>query len=123
MESGMQILENFQSSLQSGNDLWKELIADDVRFEGPVDQVTGKENFIQLNERFFPMVRGYEFLRGLEGENSVSTEVKFKVATPDDGELDIHMAEFYDFEEGKIKQIKVFYDAEEFRKAFGITCK
>ena len=38
MASGMQILENFQHSMQSGSDVWKDLIADDIRFEGPIDQ-------------------------------------------------------------------------------------
>jgi hypothetical protein len=51
----------------------------------------------------------------------VATEVEIKVATPSGKVIVLDMAEFYEINDGKIKSVKVHYDAQEFRKEFGIN--
>ena len=48
----MQVVQAFGSGMQSGTDSWKDVIAHDIVFTGPVDQVKGIEAFTQLNEGF-----------------------------------------------------------------------
>ena len=58
------------------------LVAEKVYFKGPVAEVEGKQDFIQLNEDFFPQVRGYEPINAFEQGNNVCLEGIFKIATP-----------------------------------------
>lgn len=118
-KTALETVEAFQMSMGSGTNEWKNLIAEDITFKGPVDQVSSKEAFIQLNNGFFPMVRGYEHLNSFGNETFASVEGTFRVATPKGNEIELEMAEVYTVEDGKIQSIRVYYDAEEFRKEFG----
>lgn len=118
MSKALEIVQAFQMSMGSGTNEWENLVADDITFKGPVDQVSGKEKFIELNKGFFPMVRGYEHLHSFGTNSFASLEGTFKVATPKGNEIALQMAEVYTIEDGKIKSIRVYYDAEEFRKEF-----
>lgn len=118
MSKALEIVKAFQMSLGSGTNEWEKLITDDVAFKGPVDQVSGKQKFIDLNKGFFPKVRGYEPLQSFGNDTFASLEGTFKVATPKGNEIALHMAEVYTVENGKIKSVRVYYDAEEFRKEF-----
>jgi ketosteroid isomerase-like protein len=106
-------------SMGSGTSEWTELVSENITFTGPVDHVRGKQKFIELNQGFFPLVRGYEHLNAFEQGNFVCLEGTFKVATPGGNEIDLKMAEVYTIENGKIEEVRVYYDAEEFRKEFG----
>jgi len=118
MSKALEIVQAFQMSLGSGTDQWESLTTEDITFKGPVDQVSGKEKFIELNKGFFPMVRGYEPLHSFGDDSHASLEGTFKVATPKGNEITLEMAEVYSIAEGKIQSIRVYYDAEEFRKEF-----
>jgi ketosteroid isomerase-like protein len=103
----------------SGTNEWTDLVSENITFTGPVDQVRGKQKFIELNQGFFPSVRGYEHLNAFEQGNFVCLEGTFKVATPRGNEIELQMAEVYTIGNGKIEEVRVYYDAEEFRKEFG----
>ena len=118
MSKALEIVQAFQMSLGSGTNEWENLVTDDVSFKGPVDHVSGKEKFIELNKGFFPSVRGYEPLQSFGNDTLASLEGTFKVATPKGNEIALQMAEVYAVENGKIKSVRVYYDAEEFRKEF-----
>jgi len=75
---------------------------------------------MQTTENFFQMVRGAEMKRFVANENLVATEVEIKVATPSGNVIILDMTEFYEIKDGKIQSVKVHYDAQEFRKEFGI---
>ena len=106
-------------SLGNGTDEWTKLISDNITFTGPVARVDGKEKFIDLNNSFFPRVKGYESLNIFESGNFVCLEGIYRVATPKGSEIEFKMAEVYTIEKIKIKNINVYYDAEEFRKEVG----
>jgi ketosteroid isomerase-like protein len=119
-DSALQVVQKFQQLLGSGSDEWTELVADNVTFIGPATQVHGKEAFIELNKGFLPHVRGYEPMTAFEQGNLALLEGVFTVQSPTSGnEISFGMAEIYEVEDGKIHIVRVYYDAEEFRKEFG----
>jgi hypothetical protein len=116
--SPLEIVKEFQKSVATGSDDWNSIVSDQIVFKGPVDQVSGKERFIQLNRGFFPLVQEYKPVNAFEGTSSVCLEGIFKVKTPKGNLLELEMAEVYSIKEGKIENIRVYYDAEQFRKEF-----
>ena len=113
----MQIVhEGFGGGMASGTDSWKKFIADDITFNGPAAQVSGMDAFIKLNERFMSMVRGARMIKAIEAENFVITQVEIDVEMPTGKIITLDMSEWYETKDGKIQSIKVYYDAEEFRK-------
>ena len=113
----MQIVhEGFGAGMASGTDSWKEFIADDITFTGPAAQVSGIEAFIKLNEGFMSMVRGARLNKAVEVGNFVITQVEIDVAMPSGKTITLDMSEWYETKDGKIQSIKVYYDAEEFRR-------
>lgn len=118
MSKALETVQKFQMSMSSGTNDWESLVAEDVTFKGPVDQVSGKEKFIELNKGFFPMVRGYEPIDAFGNEQFATLEGVMKVASPKGKEINLTMAEVYTVENGKIKGVRIYYDAEEFRKEF-----
>lgn len=116
--TALQTVQSFQMSMGGGTNEWKDLISNEIHFKGPVADVKGKKEFIELNEGFFPNVRGYEPINAFEGGNFACLEGIFKLATPAGKEISFAMGEVYTVENGLIQSVRVYYDAEEFRKEF-----
>ena len=112
----MQVFQAFGEGMMSGTDSWKDVLSDDITFNGPAAQVNGLEDFIGLNEGFMSMVRGNRMKKAVEVEDYVVTQVEIDVAMPSGKTITLDMNEWYEIKNGKIKSIKVYYDAEEFRK-------
>ncbi len=112
----MEIFQAFGQGMMSGTDSWKEVISDDITFNGPAAQVSGFEDFVELNEGFMSMVRGNRMIKALEVQDFVVTQVEIDVAMPSGKTITLDMNEWYEIRDGKIQSIKVYYDAEEFRK-------
>ena len=112
----MQIVEGFGAGMASGTDSWVDFISDGITFTGPAAQVSGKEAFIELNEGFMSMIRGNKMHKAVEVDNYVITQVEIDVAMPSGKTITLDMNEWYETKDGKIQSIKVYYDAEEFRK-------
>lgn len=112
----MQIVQSFGAGMASGTDSWKEFIADGITFTGPAAQVSGLDAFIGLNEGFMAMVRGNRMNKAVEVDNYVITQVEIDVEMPTGKTITLDMCEWYETRDGKIQSIKVYYDADEFRK-------
>ena len=112
----MQVFQAFGEGMMSGSGAWKKVLADDITFTGPVDQVSGIDAFITLNEGFMPMIRAGRMKNALEAGDFVVTQVEMDVAMPSGKTITLDMNEWYEIRDGKIQSIKVYYDAEEFRK-------
>ncbi|MDH5447038.1 MAG: nuclear transport factor 2 family protein [Gammaproteobacteria bacterium] len=117
-----QVWQDFMGSMHQGNDHWQDLVADDIEFNGPVQQVTGKDDFIKLNQGFFQMVTGFDIHRHTCADNTVATEATIKLKSPDGNEIAFDMAEFYKIENGKIQSVKIYYDPREFLQEFSTYC-
>ena len=112
----MQVVQGFGSGMASGTDSWKQFISENITFNGPAAQVSGIEAFVELNEGFMSMVRGNRMNKAVEVDNYVITQVEIDVAMPSGKTIKLDMSEWYETKDGKIHSIKVYYDAEEFRK-------
>ena len=115
-KSPMQVVQGFGAGMASGTDSWKQFIAENITFNGPAAQVSGIQAFIELNEGFMTMVRGNRMNKAVEVDNYVITQVEIDVAMPSGKTITLDMSEWYETKDGKIQSIKVYYDAEEFRK-------
>ena len=80
------------------------------------NQVNGIEAFTQLNEGFMKMIRGNRMKNAVEAGNFVITQVEVDVAMPSGKTITLDMNEWYEINNEKIQSIKIYYDAEEFRK-------
>ena len=119
-KSPMEVFQEFGQGMMSGTDSWKKVISKDIVFTGPVDQVNGLEAFVKLNESFMPMIRGNEMKQAVEAGNFVITQMEMDVAMPSGKKIKLDMSEWYEIKDDKIQSIKVYYDAEEFRKEMGM---
>lgn len=115
-KSPMQVVQGFGAGMASGTDSWKQFIAENITFNGPAAQVSGIQAFIELNEGFMSMVRGNRMNKAVEVDNYVITQIEIDVAMPSGKTITLDMSEWYETKDGKIQSIKVYYDAEEFRK-------
>ena len=112
----MEVFQAFGQGLMSGTDSWKDVVSTNVTFHGPVDRVSGLDAFTKLNEGFMPMIRGNEIKQAVESGNYVITQVLMDVEMPSGKTIQLDMTEWYEIKDGKISSIKIYYDAEEFRK-------
>ncbi|WP_422858671.1 nuclear transport factor 2 family protein [Flagellimonas sp. S174] len=112
----LEVFKKFDEGLKSGTDSWQEVISNDVQFIGPAAQVKGKKDFIELNMSFAPMIKGSTLKEIVSNEDWVITQVEFNVSMPSGKVITLDMSEWYRIADGKIQSVKVFYDAEEFRK-------
>ena len=120
-KTALEIVQTFQQSMGSGTSEWESLFADDVKFKGPVDKVAGREANIELNKGFSKLLKGYKALTSFEQGNLVALEGVFSLSAPSGKIVELEMAEVYEIKADKIQNIRVYYDAEEFRKEFGLN--
>lgn len=117
--SPMQTFQAFGDGMMSGTESWKDVLAENVTFTGPVDQVQGKEAFVKLTEGFMAMIRGNRMKNVVEAGNFVITQIEMDVVMPSGKTITLDMSEWYEIRNGKIQSVKVYYDADEFREELG----
>jgi len=116
IKSTMEVFQAFGEGLMSKTDSWKNYVADNVTFTGPIDQVSGKDAFVELNENFMPTIRGNNMKQIIESGNWIITQNEMQVAMPTGKIITLDMTEWFNITDGKIQSVKVYYNAEEFRK-------
>lgn len=119
-KSALEVFQAFGQGMMSGTDVWQDYIADDIKFIGPVDQVNGKKAFVELNKAFMPAIRGNQMKQAVESGNFVITQIEMQVAMQSGKTITLNMSEWYEIKDGKIQSLKVYYDADEFRKEMGM---
>ncbi len=117
-KSALQIVQDFQQSMGAGGSEWENLFSEDIIFKGPVDTVIGKSANIELNKGFMPLVQNYEPKSMVEQGNVAVLEGTYTIATPTGKTIELETAELYEVSDGLIQNIRIYYDAEEFRKEF-----
>lgn len=109
----------YGQGMMSGTDSWKEVLAEDVTFTGPAAQAEGKEAFIKVTEEFIKMIRDARMKTALEAGDYVITQVEIDVEMPTGNTITLDMCEWYEIHDEKIQSVKVYYDAEEYKKNLG----
>jgi hypothetical protein len=85
------------------------LLADDLRFEGPIDQFERADDFIQSLTGLFGMVKGVEHQATIaQGDQAA---VFYLLDTP---VAKAPVAEWYTVRDGRIVQVRAYFDARPF---------
>jgi len=113
MAQALDIVNTFMQSQDTA------LLADDFRFTGPVEQTTGIEAFMKLNEGFFPLVTGMRMLTQFEHGNDVCSIYEMDLKSPSGISLTLNVADWVVVKNGKMEEERIYYDAREFAAAFG----
>lgn len=119
MSNSIQIVNRFfelmneKVSVKALNDL----ISDDVKFIGPIDQANGRKEFLDLQERFQPVFGGLEVLQQSESNGDVHSVYELKLNLPNGKTLSMETAEWDKVEDGKITQQKIYFDTHKFMSA------
>ncbi len=94
-------------------------LADDFSFIGPIDQTTGIDAFMKLNEGFFPLVTGMRMLKQFEHGNDVCSIYEMDLTSPSGTSLTLNIADWVVVNNGKMVKERIYYDAREFAAVFG----
>ena len=113
MGQALDIVNTFMQSQDTS------LLADDFRFIGPVDQTTGVEAFMKLNEGFFPLVTGMRMLKQFEHGNDVCSLYEMDLKSPSGTSLTLNIADWVILKNGKMVEEHLYYDAREYAATFG----
>lgn len=111
-----QALDTVNSFMQSQDTA---LLAEDFKFIGPVDQTTGIDAFMKLNQSFFPMVTGMRMLKQFENGDDVCSIYEIDVKPPTGEVLTIKVADWVLVRNGKLLEERLYYDAREYAAALG----
>ena len=115
-----QTYHTFRQSMLDQTDDWKDLLADDVKLVGPLAAVEGRDAFIEVNTPFFASIQESQLHELVEDGNRIITQITTIVTAPDGEPLALPVSEWYEFAEGKLTSLRVFFDTAEFRKRFGM---
>lgn len=85
------------------------LLADDLRFEGPIDRFAKADDYIAAISQLFGMVKGVEHQATIGEGNEVAT--LYVLDTP---VAKARVAEWYTVRGNKIIQIRTYFDARPF---------
>jgi len=87
----------------------RRLLADDLRFEGPIDRFTKADDYIAAISQLFGMVKGVEHQATVGEGDEVAT--LYVLDTP---VAKAPVAEWYTVRGGKIVHIRTYFDARPF---------
>ena len=88
------------------------LLADDLRFEGPIDRFERADDYVQAISALYGMVRGVEHQATIAQGDQVA--VFYLLDTP---VAKAPVAEWYTVRDGRIAQLRAYFDARPFAEA------
>ncbi|AUP81297.1 nuclear transport factor 2 family protein [Flavivirga eckloniae] len=93
---------------------WKSLLADDINFTSPMDEVDDKDKFIELDTQFRQLVKKASVKWIITNDEQASALVNYDMALPTGDSLNITFSEIINLDNQKIKSIEVFFDTAKF---------
>ncbi|MCA1832408.1 MAG: nuclear transport factor 2 family protein [Actinomycetota bacterium] len=121
MGTARDVVERYYDAFDRKDPAWKELVASDVRFEGPLQQASGSEEFSAITEMFLGFHKTTRVVARFEDGDRVCSILEFDLATPAGGEMSCVVTELATVEDGRLSDVKVIYDPREFARAFGLS--
>jgi hypothetical protein len=91
-------------------------LADDLDFKGSIDNFHRADDFIAALTMFQKMLRGINLIQSFFSENGAALLYDCDTMSPAGV---IRTAEFFTVSDGKIKSIRLVFDATELRKLMG----
>jgi hypothetical protein len=109
-----QVITNYHDAWTSGNiEGARGYLADDLDFQGSIDTFSRADDFIAALTMFQKMLRGINLIQGYYSESGAALLYDCDTMSPA-GIL--RTAEFFTVKDGRIKSIRLVFDATELRK-------
>lgn len=113
MATNAQVIEKYYDSwnYKLGEGLG-DLVARDVRYTGPIEQLTGADAMIEMAKKYAPMHGGMNILQQFEDGDSICTIYELIVNGPD-WSMTIPTADWITLKDGRVVEQRVFQDVRE----------
>ena len=112
-----QVITNYHDAWTSGDmETARVYLADDLDFQGSIDTFRRADDFIATLTMFQKMLRKINLIQSFFSEDSAALLYDCDTMSPAGV---IRTAEFFTITDGKIKSIRLVFDATELRKLMG----
>ena len=112
-----ELVETYHQAWTTGDFVTaRRCLADDLDFKGSIDTFQRAEDFVGALERFQTMLRGVKLLKKFFDQRGAALLYDCDTVSPAGV---IRTAEFFSIDSGKIKEIRLVFDASELRKLMG----
>ena len=109
------VVESYSRALSARDfETARSLLADDLRFEGPIDTFDRADDYINAIKGLLSMARGFEHQAAIAQGDDVA--VFYRLDTP---VALAPVAEWYRIQGGKIKELRAYFDARPFAPPAG----
>jgi ketosteroid isomerase-like protein len=116
MAGAAEVVERYQRAFGSGDiETARSLLADDLHFKGPIEEFDNADDYIQSVAKLARIVAGTDVKKVLAQGNDVVTIYDLHTNTPAGTS---NVAEWATVENGKIAEMRVFFDARPFAAMF-----
>lgn len=115
------VVEQYYQALDAHRDDWRDLVTNDVIFDGPMQHARGKAEFVQLTEQFLNTHRATRLLSRIADGGAVVSAFEFVIVAPNGQQLTCPVTEWATVSDGHISEFRVYYDPRDFARAFGIA--
>lgn len=120
MESSIDVVKRYYEAFDAHRDGWQDLVAEEVKFDAPIQKARGKQEFVALTAQFLHFHKETRLLQRFEQGDSVCSILEFVMDSPAGQSLTCEVAEWARVDRGRIFEIKLLYDPRGFAKAFGL---
>jgi ketosteroid isomerase-like protein len=121
MGQARDVVERYYEAFDRKDPAWKDLLAPDVQFVGPLERAGNAEELRQLTERFLPFHKATRVRVRFEDGDQVCSIMDFELTTPTGEPLSCLVTELATVKDGKLSEIEIVYDPREFATAFGLS--
>ncbi len=112
-----QVVTNYHNAWTIGDvETARDYLADDLDFQGSIDTFHNADDFIVALTMFQKMIQKINLIQSFFSENSAALLYDCDTMSPAGV---IRTAEFFTTTDGKIKSIRLVFDATELRKLMG----
>lgn len=117
MANAMSVVERYKQAFGSGDvQTARSLLADDLHFTGPIDEFNNADDYVQSLAKLGQIVTGTDVRKVLAGGDDVVTIYDLHTSTPAGTSA---VAEWATVKDGKIAELRVYFDARPFAALFG----
>ena len=96
------------------------ILANDMTFVGPLMKAAGAKDYIESTKQFLQMHRATRMLKQFENGSDVCSIYEMDIATPAGGMITLELADWIETAGGKVARQRIYYDPQEFARAFGM---
>ena len=116
MAGAAEVVEEYQRAFGSGDiQTARSLLADDLRFKGPIDEFDNADEYMQSVGKLAQIVTGTDVKKIVAEGDDVVTIYDLHTSTPAGTS---NIAEWATVKDGKIVELRVFFDARPFTAMF-----